>query len=171
MYTFYLAFASGRTLPTLFNSSITTFIPKELEAGELDEVARSPSKTRPLTLSNCDNKIITGTYNTKLRTILPTCINRFQRGFIWGRQLLENLLQMDTVARNLDYKCDDGQCPILFLLDFLAACPSLNHEYLFLCLEYSRLPKKFINVIKALYKICLVYTHLEGSAAFMYVIL
>ena len=60
---------------------------------------RSPSETRPLSLKNTDNKIITSVTNASLNPRIAKHAHRSQAGFIPGRNVVANVLHADTIAR------------------------------------------------------------------------
>ena len=107
--------------------------------------------TRPLGLRNSDNKIIAATCNRKWRRKMNEVICKIQRGFCWSRQMLENIVGFDSLARMLG--CE-GYRAFIALFDFCCAFPSLGHVYLFAVLEAKGFPLGFINIVKLLYRHC-----------------
>ena len=77
-----------------------------------------------------------------------------QRGFVAGRQGLQNVVDIDTRARIADILAGTPSYlfPLLLLFDFAAAFPSVAHRWLYLCLLYARVPPHVINFILAVYK-------------------
>ena len=63
------------------------------------EVCRSPSDTRPLSLKNSDNKLVAGINNHVAKPMLAASAVDIQRGFVPGRQLVANPLELDTFGR------------------------------------------------------------------------
>ena len=49
----------GRNIPDCFAESRTVFIPKTSDTDDLGRIIRSPDALRPLTLCNCDCKLLT----------------------------------------------------------------------------------------------------------------
>ena len=93
---------AGKPLPTKTLQGLFVFPPKGDASPE--EVTsckayRQPKDLRPLTLKNEGNKMIAGVLN---RCIIPTvvlCASILQRGFIPGRQLVQNVLDLDFHSR------------------------------------------------------------------------
>ena len=143
---------SGLPLHIEYNQSLTVFIPK----GEEDEdtptsVVRRAVDTRPLTLKNSDNKLIAGAVNYTHKHVLTRGICRIQRGFVQGRQMLANIIDLDTRAHCFGLASPSHLIPILVLFDFSAAFPSVSHTWLFLALEAMHFTPEFINMVKSLY--------------------
>eukprot|EP00959_Pyramimonas_sp_CCMP1952_P184409 3856084-Pyramimonas_sp.AAC.1 len=77
--------AHGR-LPDEFNHGIAVFLPKgDAPSDAVDAVFRPPEQTRPITLGNLDNKLISRAINKPVVRVLQECCIDFQRGFIPGR--------------------------------------------------------------------------------------
>ena len=115
-----------------FNDSLTAFLKKGNLPGDLEEVIRAPEATRPLGLRNSDNKIIAATCNRKWRRKMNEVISKSQRNFCWSRQMLENIVDVDSLAR---MRGCEGHRAFIALFDFCFAFPSLGHVYLFAVLE------------------------------------
>eukprot|EP00972_Heterocapsa_arctica_P065067 9604690-Heterocapsa_arctica.AAC.1 len=75
------------------------FVPKGED--ELDEqsVSREPVDTRPLSLKNSDNKLACSVLNFKFKAPLATGACLAQRGFVPGRQLVSNVVDLDAYGR------------------------------------------------------------------------
>ncbi len=63
----------------------------EVEGGE-DEAVRAAGKTRPLALSNTDNKLLATAFAQPLTEHAPSYIHAAQTGGVRGRQMLSNVL-------------------------------------------------------------------------------
>lgn len=63
-----------------------------------------------------------------------------QRGFVEGRRLTANIVEMHAYASIFHKMVPDSGCPVLVLLDLLAAFPSINRAFLFRTLEW--LPRR-----------------------------
>jgi hypothetical protein len=85
--------------PIGFNNTLAMFPPKGDEEADSDEILREACDTRPLGMKNCDNKTVAGVYNAACKRTLSASANRLQRGFIAGRQIIQNVMNMDTHAR------------------------------------------------------------------------
>jgi len=105
---------------------------------------------RPLSLSNCFIKLAVTAMRVCLCRIVDSKIHRFQK-CIAGRQILENVIEVDTAMHtfSINSKVKDTAAAMFF--DFLAAFPSVAHEYLFAILAAAGLPSAFVHAIKKLY--------------------
>jgi hypothetical protein len=71
-----------------------------------------------------------------------------QRGFLQGRSLLSNVVDIDYESMRVSLKHDRG---MLILFDFEAAFPSLSQEFLMECLRKVGLPPSLLHAIECLY--------------------
>ncbi|MFM7980212.1 MAG: hypothetical protein ACKPKO_12930, partial [Candidatus Fonsibacter sp.] len=79
--------------------------------------------------------------------MMEPLISPNQRGFLRGRQMVSNILDMDMHSILTSHNHDRGA---VILFDFDAAFPSISHYYLMSMLEDLGLPKK-LQVVQALY--------------------
>ena len=132
-----------------FNLGNMVFLPKKI-AGH-DPLAGdyyTAADTRPLVIVNTDNRIIANAIRIHLEPIVAQWISPMQRGFLPGRSMLANVIDIEHLSQGNMLKHDRG-CTILF--DFKAAFPSLCHGYL---PETSRglgIPRHICHMIKSLY--------------------
>ena len=156
------------------NDCLFHFIPKssnnsgDESCGNI--VFRHPSELRPLTLKNADDKVVAGCANWCLSPVIEKTASQLQRGFIHGRQLLQNIVDLDFSARErsliasgaeprLPFSCDLGLSrrgivgilPILLLFDFAAAFPSVSHKWLRAVLLAIKIPRGILNLFDCLY--------------------
>merc|ERR1712023_401269 len=82
-----------------FNDSEAMFPPKGKRPGDLVEVVRHPSETRPLKCKNHDNKIIAGERNFAIASLIRKYAGVLQNGFIKSRNFLCNVVGIDAFAR------------------------------------------------------------------------
>jgi hypothetical protein len=75
-------------------------------------------------------------------------VSAMQQGFLRGRSMLSNVVDVDYEAMTISLKHPYGA---LILFDFQAAFPSLAHDYLHEVLCHLGLPGESLNFIKALY--------------------
>ena len=131
-----------------FNDSTAIFAPKGARAGDMLEVIREADATRPLSLKNSANKTICRAMAASLHPHLPEAIHGCQRGFVPGRDLVRNVIDLDTAARVSSLRADDlrnmarlpplqcAMAPVLVFLDLVAAFPSLAHDAIFATLRH-----------------------------------
>ena len=110
-----------------FNSSLLCCLPKKPHGTdpESGEYYRGED-TRPLALVNTDNRIIANAARLTWEPYLNMFISQAQQGFLKGRQMLHNVIQIDYDAMTVSLKRDRG---MLVLFDFKAAFPSISHEF------------------------------------------
>ena len=104
---------------------------------------------RPITLSNCDHKLITKTYANRMSLAVAQKIKERQTAYIKGRLINDNvraLLGSINVA-NLDAHVDG----LLVSLDAKKAFDSVEHNYIEKCLIKFGLAK-FVPIFKTLYR-------------------
>ena len=90
---------AGLPVPIVFNDGVNVYAPKGEETGDSEEVVRAASDTRPLSLKNSDNKITGGTIQMSLKVVLQVSASKLQRGFVKGRVLTNNIVDLDGAAR------------------------------------------------------------------------
>ena len=141
---------SGRTMCIDFNDALHHFAAKGDEDLDHSEVLRSPSDTRPLGLRNTDNKTIAACANWSMKKTISVGASRLQNGFIFHRNFLNNIVNLDAAARV--YSMDTSKLlPIIALFDFGAAFPSVLHQWLWRVLRAVGLPLGAIDLGWSLY--------------------
>ena len=80
---------------------------------------------RPLNVTNADNRLMASSVSLVLEPILGPLITHDQRGFIAGRSMIANLLDVDEA---MILKAAQGEEAMAFFYDFAAAFPSIEHE-------------------------------------------
>jgi hypothetical protein len=152
LFEFYCDILNGKVLPKGFNTGNIVFIPKgELEADDA-QIRRSPEATRPICLSNTDNKLLAALLNDKLSTLAAATVHSQQRGFVRGRSLVDNIMEIEAMAIHVHkyYREASG----IALFDFTAAFPSLSHKWLFAVLRAMGIPNNILAVLAQLYTGC-----------------
>lgn len=124
-------------------SSLLRLIPK---AGKNSKEIKN---WRPITLSNCDHKLITRTYNNRLLKIISPYITPTQTAYIKGRNIADNLRLLASAVRLANVE-DDVNATII-ALDAQKAFDSVKHEYLVEVLNKCNLTL-FVPIFKLLYK-------------------
>ena len=132
-----------------FNASILCLLAKKPIG--VDDSAGTyfhPKDTRPLSICNVDNRLLASAARLAWEPILERWVSKFQRGFLKGRVMLHNVIDIDWAAMTVSLKCEHGA---LLLFDFRAAFPSISHPFLMQCLEWLGLPKEAMNFIHSMY--------------------
>ena len=128
-------------LPTSHKQSYLRLIPK---AGK---DLRRLTNWRPITLSNCDHKLITKTYSKRLCEKLADKIDERQTAYLKGRLINDNIRSMISTINITQEEVTDG---LLVALDAKKAFDSVSHQYIERCLE-SFGCKSFVPIFKILY--------------------
>ena len=120
----YRAVLEGSATPDCFAESRTVFIPMTSDIDDNGRIIRSPDALRPLTLCNCDCKLLTSAICRGLHWYIMRCIHPSQR-CISFRQMTDNILEIETTAL-AHVACAPQESGVL-LTDFAAAylCQSL----------------------------------------------
>ena len=174
-------FAAGSSLqcgirpPRAFNAQLAIFIPKDVPAPDLDptRLDREPGDTRPLALKNCDAKLITAVACRAAKKVLAKRTCQVQRGFVPGRQLLSNVIDIDAAGRKfgLPPKRIQPGVPCIALLDFAAAFPSVAHIWIWSAIEALQLPGGFVELLKGVYFDNVAFTRDGAGLVELYAIL
>ncbi len=126
MFSAFSSFISGACLPEGFNACNLAFIPKGDDPHDDRLVARTPATTRPISLSNTDNKFFALAINRPLAEAARVTVHPRQRGFVQGRSLVDNVLEVEGYGQS--YTIAEGDNPAILLFDLMAAFPSLSHQ-------------------------------------------
>jgi len=103
---------------------------------------------RPISLSNCDIKIITKVLTKRFNSFLPELIGPHQAAYIKGRQVHDNLRTIDLVK---SWCLKHGTNGYLVSLDAKKAFDSVDHKFIVKVLERFRIDYNFIKIFKVLY--------------------
>ena len=132
---------TGNLPPSHLESTIT-LLPKE---GKDTEDIKN---WRPITLSNCDSKIITKALSLKTAKVLETIIDPSQTAYVPGRSVSDNL------RSNFFYKnhCTQNNIDsVLISLDAKKAFDSVDHNYIKETLIAYGFGPAFIRIFQTLY--------------------
>ena len=104
---------------------------------------------RPITLSNCDHKLITKTYSIRISSKVEEVIKARQTAYLKGRLINDNIrsIAMTLHLSNLREETIDG---LLVSLDAKKAFDSVEHSYIEKCLERFGLAE-FVRIFRILY--------------------
>ena len=121
----YRALLERSAFPDCFAESRTIFISKTSDIDDNGRIIRSPDALRPLTLFNCDCKLLTSVICRGLHWYTMRCIHPSQR-CISSRQITDNNFEIETTAL-AHVACAPQESGVL-LTDFAAGisqCQSL----------------------------------------------
>lgn len=132
-----------------FNAVVVVFIPKAvLSAGECEHRA-SAAQYRPLMLANSCQKFVAKVLNRLLEVVAAETVSPLQWGFVRGRSLVDNVL--DIVASTSEYLYDIDGDPGVFLFDVAAAFPPASQAWICRVLEAMELPLALRRGMQLLY--------------------
>jgi hypothetical protein len=114
------------SLPPSHIESVITILPKE--GKNLNEI----KNWRPITLSNCDAKIITKALAARMAGVLDEIIDPSQTAYVPGRSVMDNIRSNIYMK---DYCITKSIDAILVSLDAKKAFDSVNHDYIETVLE------------------------------------
>jgi len=133
-----------------FNASILVFLPKKAVGENQDGgLFYDPEGTRPLNIVNADNRLLANAVRIRIEPILAKWISPQQRGFVGGRSMLANVIDVDEAMQHTALEEENGAA---VFLDFAAAFPSVSHEFMLDLFADLGLPPELLNFIRALYR-------------------
>jgi exonuclease III len=130
-------------LPPSHYESAITLLPKE--GKDTSDI----KNWRPITLSNCDSKIITKALSIKVSKVLDSIIDVSQTAYVPGRSVADNLRSNFFFRNHCVKKSIDA---VLISLDAKKAFDSVDHRYIEDTLRAYGFGLGFINIFKVLYK-------------------
>jgi hypothetical protein len=104
---------------------------------------------RPITLSNCDIKIITKAYAIRLNSVLDPIIHKSQSAYVPGRNIMDNIRTLNVCKQ---YAAKNNIDSVIVSLDAQKAFDSVDHEYLDCVLEKYGFGDQFRKIFNLLYK-------------------
>lgn len=137
-------------IPEDFNYAFLICLPKSASSRLPDNTdVYEPSCTRPLSVVDATNRVVASILLRALEKRVTDWISPAQRGFLKGRQMLQNILDVDFAAQQISIKSKRGA---IVLFDFRAAFPSMSHEFMWDTLSAIGLPSRYIEALKLFYK-------------------
>ena len=132
----------NKSLTELQKQSIITLLPKSgKDISVLDN-------WRPISLLNVDYKIATKSIANRLKDILPSIIHNSQTGFLKNRYIGENIRLLFEALDDIEHF---NKPALLFFSDFEKAFDSVDHNFMFKCLNHFNFGESFINWIRLFY--------------------
>jgi hypothetical protein len=152
LFNLYLHLLNLGSLPDGFNHALFVFIPK----AEQDEdcphyLIRTASAMRPLSLSNADAKLIAAAISSPLQDFAAINIHPHQRGGIRGRQLVDNIIDVEAASLFALNSSTPDLLPSLVFYDFAAAFPSVMRQFLFFIMVHADIPAFIIWAVMQLH--------------------
>jgi hypothetical protein len=129
-------------LPLSHLESAITLLPKE------GKDTRDIKNWRPISLANCDSKIITKALAIKVSKVLESLIDKSQTAYVPGRNVMDNIRTNFMIKSH----CNNNKINALLVsLDAKKAFDSVSHNYISKTLEAYGFGKHFILSFKTLY--------------------
>ena len=102
---------------------------------------------RPITLTNCDAKIITKALSIKMAKVLDSIIDPSQTAYVKGSSVADNLRTNFFFKKYCQANNEDS---VLISLDAKKAFDSVDHQYIEETLQKYGFGNEFINTFKTL---------------------
>ena len=104
---------------------------------------------RPISLLNCDYKILSKSLANRLKKILPSIIHTDQSGYVKNRNIA---FALRTIQDTIDITNRDDLNGLLLFIDYQKAFDSVSHRFLFDVLKKKNFGEEFIKWIRLLYR-------------------
>ena len=135
--------------PSGFNEALMVFLPKKASHTTADGTeVYAPENTRPLSIVNCDNRLMASAVRYRIEPILDKRISSHQRGFLPGRRMLLNILEVDFEMHAASLEQEKA---VAIFFDFAAAFPSIAHRFLIETLRAEGLPPHILQYSELIY--------------------
>lgn len=121
---------------------VITLIPKK------DQDRQVISNWRPITLLNSDSKIVSKALATRLQSCIKEVVSEDQTGFIRGRSITTNLLNIQSLIEKADV---DDQPGFLLAVDFQKAFNTVRWQLIFKALELFGFGELILDMVKMLF--------------------
>jgi hypothetical protein len=144
-----------------FNASLLFFLPKKISGATEDgTVFYDADAVRPLNVTNADNRLLASAVRLFIEPFVAGRISSAQRGFIAGRSMLANLVDIDE-AMAINAITEDSAAAVF--LDFSAAFPSVEQEMMHEIFRALGWPNWLLRFIVVLYQRNFCYIVLDGA--------
>jgi retron-type reverse transcriptase len=130
-------------MPESHKESVITLLPKE------GKDIRDIKNWRPITLTNCDAKIITKALAMRLNPILETIIDPSQTAYVPGRSVMDNTRSNRFIKEYCNRKNIKAA---IISLDAKKAFDSVDHKYIDKVLDKYGFGNNFRKYFKTLYE-------------------
>ena len=134
-----LGMIAGREVPyDKFNEAFFVCLPK------VESEILEPGSTRPLSVVDSINRILASVFRISLERAGGKQISEFRRGFLQGRSMLRNILELDHNPQKISIKHKSGA---ILLLGFKAAFACLSHDFLWDVLISVGVPEDYVGAL------------------------
>lgn len=109
---------------------------------------RDMKNWRPITLLNCDYKLLAKVFAKRLSEVVDKMVGEWQLCAVPGRRIAEGL----TLLRDLTYYVQSNNVALTVAgMDLEKAFDKVNHAFLFHCLLRLGIPEEVVEVFKSFY--------------------
>ena len=108
-----------------------------------------PEAARPLSIVNTDNRLMAAALKVALHDWMEKWISHHQQGFLTGRSMNDNILQVDFWAKV--FALEEEEASLVFF-DFKAAFPSLSHDFMWYALQQLGVSDPWFSAIRKFYR-------------------
>jgi len=103
---------------------------------------------RPISLMNVDVKILSKALTARLEKVAASLVGEDQHAFVEGRNIHHGTRLMQQAIESLERTGGKGA---IIAIDFRKAFDTIDHEYIWACLESAGLDYYFIAAVRTLY--------------------
>lgn len=137
-----LACLNGQPFPVSFGFGHIVVLPKN--SGDLVD----PENWRPISLLNCDYKLLPSILARRIQSVLPQIMHPSQTCCVPGRSMYDTLSGLRDV---LHYAPSSAAHGCFLSLDQAKAFDRVDHSYLLAVLDAYQFPSSLVNIIRRLY--------------------
>ena len=150
LYDLYLYLKQGPFPNPSFNDANVVFPAKGKDPSDFGpDFSRHPRHTRPISLSNTDNKCISSLAAIPLSDLGACTVSPNQSGGLPCRQMCDKILDLESKA--MSFLLSRSLLSGLISIDQAAAFPSISRQYIHWVLKKMRVPLPMRRLIRALY--------------------
>ena len=120
------------------NSTFLALIPKELDPSTFE-------RFRQISFCNSSYKILAKLLANRIKHVLGKLISTSQGGFIKGRHIIDNVIQVQEAILSSFHRKEQG---MIIKLDMANAFDQVKHSFLFKALLSFGFSTNFVNLIK-----------------------
>ena len=147
---------AGRLPPDGFNHGLLFLLPKK---GTL-----LPSDTRPISVTNADNRILAKAVVTAITPALQATLHKAQKGFVQGRQFEDHIRDLNEKFYEMVEEGPAGENFFILFMDTAKAFDSIDHVFVHEAVKRAGLPDWFSHLVRGLLHQVKVKPSFRGAA-------
>ena len=136
------ALCEGILPPDGFNNGLLFLIPKK---GTL-----LPSDTRPISVTNADNRILAKAVVSAITPALLATLHPSQKGFIQGRNFVDHICELNEKFYEMVEEGEEGDNFFILFMDTAKAFDSIDHIFIHEAIRRTGLPPWFSALVRGL---------------------